>query len=145
MQELNRYLTRLGACDLKFNVNSFESAISIMFTPQGREFCIKTRFPTLEFLREHKEELNTIPGVFIDCGNITIQSLDSKCPYMFISGLTKASIHISKPTNLYKIIVAHNAYLELFAEEFAVATITKIGNVHTVISNDGTAKVTIEG
>ena len=144
MEELKKYLNGLGACSLKGEVDSLESAVRMMFTPQGREFCIKTGFPTLDFLRKHKEELNAIPGVFIDCGNVTLHSLDSQYPNLLISGLTRASIHISKPIHLHKIIVAHNANLDLLAEDFAVVTITEIGDVQTEISNVGTAKITIE-
>lgn len=144
MDELNKYLNRLGACSLKREVDSLESAIRMMFTPQGREFCIKTGFPTLNFLRKHKEELNTIPGVFIDCGNITLFSQASHFPNLLISGETRATPHISNPTTLHKIIVAHNAKLDLQAEGYAVVTIAKIGDAEIKVSNDGTAKVIIE-
>lgn len=144
MEELMRYLNGLGACQLKDEVDSLESAIRMMFTPQGREFCVKTGFPTLDFLREHKEDLNDIHGVFIDCGNFTLHSLDSQCLNLLLSGSTIASIRISKPTHLYKIIVAYNAKLTLHAEDYAVVTVTKIGEAEIEIINDGTAKVTIE-
>lgn len=144
MEELRRYLNGLGACDLKGDIDSLESAIRMMFTPQGREFCIKTGFPTLDFLRKHKEELNAIPGVFIDEGRIDQSSIPANVTNILISGDTKAYLYVSKPIHLHKIIVAHKANLDLLAEDFAVATIAEIGDVKTEISNDGTAKVTIE-
>lgn len=142
MEELRRYLNGLGACNLKGEVDSLESAIRMMFTPQGREFCIKTGFPTLEFLRKHKKELNVIPGVFIDCG--TLISIDSKHPNLLIAGDISASLGIYKPNTLHKIIVAHNAKLDLHVGDFAVATITRIGDAEIKVYNDSTAKVTIE-
>lgn len=144
MEELRRYLNGLGACNLKDDVDSLESAVRMMFTPQGREFCIKTGFPTLDFLRRHKDGLNTIPGVFIDEGRIDPSSIPANVTNILISGDTKAYLYVSKPIHLYKIIVAHSAKLDLLAEDFAVATITEIGEVQTEISNDGTAKITIE-
>lgn len=144
MEELMRYLNGLGACQLKEEVDSLESAIRMMFTPQGREFCINTGFPTLDFLRKHKERLNAIPGVFIDEGRISPSSIPANITNILISGDTKAYLYVSKPIHLHKIIVAHNANLDLLAEDFAVATITEIGDVKTEISNDGTAKITIE-
>lgn len=144
MEELKRYLNGLGACNLKEEVDSLESALRMMFTPQGREFCIKTGFPTLEFLRKHKEELNAIPGIFIDEGRIGPSSIPANVTNILISGDTKAYLYVSKPIHLHKIIVAHNAKLDLLAEDFAVATITEIGEVQTEISNDGTAKIMIE-
>lgn len=144
MEELKKYLNGLGACSLKGEVDSLESAVRMMFTPQGREFCIKTGFPTLDFLRKHKEELNAIPGVFIDEGRIGPSCIPDNVTNILISGDTKAYLYASKPTHLHKIIVAHNANLDLLAEDFAVVTITEIGDVQTEISNDGTAKITIE-
>lgn len=144
MHELNKYLNGLGACGLKNEVDSLESAIRMMFTPQGREFCVKTGFPTLDFLRKHKMVLNAIPGVFIDAGRIDPSSIPSDVTNILISGDTKAYLYVSDPIHLHKIIVAHSAKLDLLAEYFAVATITEIGKVQTEISNDGTAQVTIE-
>lgn len=144
MNELKKYLNGLGACNLKEEVDSLESAVRMMFTPQGREFCVKTGFPTLEFLRKHKEELNAMQGVFIDSGSISLQSHDSQCPNLLISGATKANIHVSNPNTLHRIIVAHNAHITLCAEDYAVVTVTKLGNAEFEIINDGTAKITIE-
>lgn len=144
MEELRRYLNGLGACNLKKEVDSLESAIRMMFTPQGREFCMKTGFPTLEFLCEHREELNAIPGVFINYGSVTFRSLDLKYPNLLISGSTRASIHISKPSQLHRIIVAHRAAITVHADEYAVVTITQIGDAEIEIVNDGTSQVTIE-
>lgn len=144
MEELKRYLNGLGACNLKEEVDSLESALRMMFTPQGREFCVNTGFPTIEFLREHKEELKAMPGVYIDCGNITIQSPDSNTPNQFISGNSQAILRISKPTILHHVIVAHNASLTLHAGEYAVVTVTVIWECDVNVINDGTAKVTIE-
>ena len=144
MEELKKYLSGLGACNLKDEVDSLESALRMMFTPQGREFCIKTGFPTLDFLRKHKEKLNAVPGVQIDCGDINIQPSDSNAPNQLVSGDSQAILHISKPTILHRIIVAHNASLTLYAGEYAVATVTVIGQCEVNVINDGTAKVTIE-
>lgn len=144
MKELRRYLNGLGACNLKDDVDSLESAIRMMFTPQGREFCVKAGFPTRELLRKHKDELNAIPGVFIDEGKIGPSFIPDNVKSILISGDTKAFLYVSKPIHLHKIIVAHNAKLDLLAEDFAVATITVIGEAQIEISNDGTAKITIE-
>lgn len=144
MEELKRYLNGLGACNLKEEVDSLESALRMMFTPQGREFCIKTGFPTIEFLRARKAELNAMPGVYIDSGNITVQPLGPNTPNQLISGDSQAVLHISQPTILHHVIVAHNASLALHAGEYAVVTVTVVGECEVNVINDGTAKVTIE-
>lgn len=145
MEELKKYLNGLGACDLRNEVDSLEAAVSMMFTPQGREFCMKTGFPTLDFLRKHKEALNSIPGVFIDGGDIPVNSLDSTIPNLLITGDSRANLNVSKPTMLYHVIAAHNASLTLYAKDYAVVTITRVGDAKIEVVNDGTANVNTEG
>lgn len=145
MEELKKYLNGLGACDLRNEVDSLEAAVSMMFTPQGREFCMKTGFPTLDFLRKHREALNAIPGVFIDCGDIPVNSLDSTIPNLLIIGDSRANLNVSKPTILYHVIAAHNASLTLYAKDYAVVTITRVGDAKIEVVNDGTANVNTEG
>lgn len=144
MEELKKYLTRLGACRLAGEADSIESALSLMFTPQGREFCIMTGFPTLEFLRRHKEELAALPGVYLDCGCISIQSITPSTPHLLIAGSATVSVNISQPSLLHKIIVAHSASLRLSAGGHAVATVGIVGDAALEVTDDGTAKVTIE-
>lgn len=139
MKELRRYLNGLGACDLKDDVDSLESAIRMMFTPQGREFCIKTGFPTIEFLRKHKDELNTIPGVYIDAGLVRTHDEHE----VLAAGDSAVTFYADKPDALYKVIAMHGATAYIRASGYAVATGTDIkGDI--MCKNDGTAKVTIE-
>lgn len=139
MDELKKYLNGLGACSLKGEVDSLESAIRMMFTPQGREFCIKTGFPTLDFLRKHKEELNAIPGVFIDCGYTYISSRHN----VLAAGDTALTLMADKPTAIYKPIAMHGATVVINASCYAVVLAAEI-KAGIEVFNDGTAKVTIE-
>lgn len=139
MDELKKYLNRLGACDLKGEVDSLESAIRMIFTPQGREFCIKTGFPTLSFLRQHKAELNAIPGVYIDTGLVRTHDEYE----VLVAGDSAVTFYADKPDALYKVIAMHGATACIRASGYAVATGTDIkGDI--MYQNDGTAKVTIE-
>ena len=138
MDELMKYLNGLGACSLKGEVDSLESAIRMMFSPQGREFCIKTGFPTLDFLRKHREELNAIPGVCIDKGYVLTHNHD-----VIAAGNTALTVIADKPDAIYKPIAMHGASITVKTSCYAVVTATEIcGNIVTL--NDGTAKVTIE-
>lgn len=139
MDELKKCLTRYGACRLADGISSLESAVRMMFTPQGREFCVKTGFPTLEFLRAHKEELNTIRGIYIDAGLVRVHYNHD----VLIAGETAATLYANKPDRLYKMIAMHGATAYIKAKNYAVVTATEIkGDV--VIQNDSTAKVIIE-
>lgn len=144
MKELKKYLNRLGACSLKGEVDSLESAVRMMFTPQGREFCMKTDFPTIGFLRRHKNKLNAMSGVFVDCGKITLPTIEPNRLNLLISGSTSAILHVSKPNHLHKVIVAHNAKLTIHASDYAVLTVAQVGDAEINVINDGTANVTIE-
>lgn len=139
MDELMKYINGLGACSLKGEVDSLESAIRMMFTPQGREFCVKTGFPTLDFLRKHKDELNAIPGVYIDAGLVRTRDEHE----VLVAGDSTVTFYANKPDDLYKVIAIHGATAHIHASGYAVVTGTIIkGDI--MCKNDGTAKVTIE-
>lgn len=138
MDELKKYLNGLGACDLKGEVDSLESAIRMMFTPQGREFCIKTGFPTLDFLRRHKGELISSRAMLIDTIAKTIDEHE-----ICAAGDSVVEFHADKPDAIYKAIVMHGAIINIHASGYAVITATEIGGKINII-NDGTAKVIIE-
>lgn len=139
MEELKKYLDGLGACSLKGEVDSLESAVRMMFTPQGREFCIKTGFPTLDFLRKHKEKLNAIPGIYIDTGLVRTHDEHE----VLVAGDSAVTFCADKPDAIYKVIVMHGATACIRASGYAVATCAEIkGDV--MCQNDGTAKITIE-
>lgn len=139
MEELKKYLNRYGACDLKDEVDSLESAIRMMFTPQGREFCIKTGFPTLDFLRKHKERLNAIHGVYIDTGLVRAHDEHE----VLVAGDSAVTFFADKPDALYKVISMHGAPAYIRASGYAVVTGTDI-NGDIMYQNDGTAQITIE-
>lgn len=138
MDELKKYLNGLGACDLKSEVDSLESAIRMMFTPQGREFCIKTGFPTLDFLRKHKNELVSNRRMLIDATAKTIDEHE-----ICAAGDSVVTFYADKPDAIYKAIAMHGATIIVRASGYAVVTATEIGGKIYVV-NDGTAKVIIE-
>lgn len=139
MEELRRYLNGLGACNMKWDIDSLESAILMMFTPQGREFCIQAKFPTLSFLRKHKKELNAISGVFIDKGFVETHEHN-----VIAAGNTTLSVIADKPDAIYKPIAIGLASIVIHASNYAVVTATDIYGDKITEYNDGTAKVTIE-
>lgn len=138
MEELKKYLNGLGACSLKGDVDSLESAVRMMFTPQGREFCIKTGFPTLDFLRKHKDKLVSNRTMLIDMMSKAIDEHE-----ICAAGDSVVTLYADKPDAIYKAIALHGATIIVRASRYAVVTATEIGGEIYVV-NDGTAKVTIE-
>lgn len=139
MDELRRYLNGLGACGLKDSVDSPESAVRILFTPQGREFALKTGFPTLAFLREHREELNGIRGVYIDTGLVRAHGEHE----VLVAGDAAVTFFADSPDAIYKVIAMHGATAYIRGSGHAVVTATEI-KADIMHQNDGTAKITIE-
>lgn len=138
MDELKKYLNGLGACSLKGEVDSLDSAVRMMFTPQGREFCVKTGFPTLDFLRKHKDELVSNRAMLID---MIAKAIDEH--EICAAGDSAVTLYADKPDAIYKAIAMHGARIIVRASRYAVVTATEVGGKIFVI-NDGTAKVTIE-
>lgn len=144
IEEIKHRLELLNACNLVDGIADLHDAIDSLFTPQGSEFFRKTKYPALETLRAVKKDIADMDGVFLDSGNITLPHPPQYTANMLIAGDSHVNLTIFKPIILYHIIVAHNASLTLNANDYAVATITVIGDCKVEVINDGTAKVTIE-
>ena len=42
---------KLGACSKVKNIDNLKKAVSLFFSPQGREFCIDNNYPSLDVFR----------------------------------------------------------------------------------------------
>ncbi len=127
-----------GACDTVVSLKSIADAISLLMTPQGREFALNTGFPTLEVWRKNKNEVNFTPCVYLDTKNVFASNHD-----IVAIGDSEVTVTLSKPDKLYHIIAMHGATVEINASNYAVVTVTSINSTVTV-KNDGTAIVTVE-
>ncbi len=129
----------LGACGLAEGIENLKGAVRMLFTSQGREFAIKTGFPTLAFLREHREELNAIRGVYIDTGLVRAHGEHE----VLVAGEAAVTFFADSPDAIYKVIAMHGATACIRGSGYAVVTATEIkGDI--MQQNDGTAKITIE-
>lgn len=59
---------KLGACSKVKNIDSLKKAVSLFFSPQGREFCLKHNYPSIDIFRSLGDlsEYN----VFVDNNNV---------------------------------------------------------------------------
>jgi hypothetical protein len=111
---------RKGACDLFPCFNGSESVAELarlMFTPQGREFCIKNRFPDLNTFRTFKPYNPEQYGVYIDAGDITLY--DTDC---FLIGNTRAVVRLSELRNFH-VFLMHGATADVDAGGHSVVRI----------------------
>ena len=138
IDDIQKSALSLGACDLVKFLNSIEDAVELLMTPQGREFALKTGFPTLEVWRANAEKVNATPRVFLDTLNVNVGNHD--CVAI---GNTKLHVNLNGVDQLYHVIAMHGAEVEINASNYAVVTVTSI-KATVRITNDGTANVTVE-
>lgn len=128
-----------GACDKINDVRTVADAINLLQTPQGREFALKTGFPTLEDWRSVADRINMV-DVFVDCGEVEV----SDCDFIAV-GNSRVKASFSSPKQLYHIITMHGAEVLIEANNYAVVNVTLINSTaRQDMRNDGTAIVTIE-
>ena len=136
--DIRRLAIALGACDKVESIKSVSDAVDLLMTPQGREFALKTGFPTLEVWRANVEKVNATPRVFLDTLNVNVGN--HNCVAI---GNTKLHVNLNGVDQLYHVIAMHGAEVEINASNYAVVTVTSI-KATVRITNDGTAKVTVE-
>lgn len=135
----------LGACNKVKSINSIEDAISLLLTPQGREFALKTGFPTYDIWKDYWNSLPedddcTRNGILflVDSVKTILNNVDC-----IAVGISKLKVNAYGPNRIIHVIAMHGAEVEINASNYAVVTVTSI-NATVKITNDGTAKVTVE-
>lgn len=139
IEKIKAQARSLDGCAKVEEIKDCESAIKILFSPQGREFAVKNAFPSLETFRgiDGLDEY----GVFVDRGEI---QCSDRYDMAFV-GNCKATIKADKNAHLYHILVCYGAECLIEASKYAVVTVSKIGECAVNIVNDGTARVYEEG
>lgn len=122
----------LGACSAFSEAKSVKEIVDELFTPQGVEFCLKLRFPTLDVFRQFDKEEVKQYGVYIDCGEIELT--DPK--RAFLVGNTKATVKCAKTQN-NSIYLMHGASVSVIANGFAIVRVEGDKKSHiSYIQND---------
>jgi hypothetical protein len=122
----------LGACSAFSEAKTVKEIVDELFTPQGIEFCLKLRFPTLDVFRQFDKEEVKQYGVYIDCGDIEL----SDPQRAFLVGNTKATIKCAKLQN-NSIYLMHGASVSVIASGFAIVRVEGDKKSHiSYIQND---------
>lgn len=122
----------LGACSAFSEAKTVKEIVDELFTPQGIEFCLKLRFPTLDVFRQFDKEEVKQYGVYIDCGDIE----HSDPQRAFLVGNTKATIKCAKLQN-NSIYLMHGASVSVIASGFAIVRVEGDKKSHiSYIQND---------
>lgn len=128
----------LGSCNRVKSIKTLEGIIKLFYSPQGREFCQKKKFPSLEHFRQYKDVYNQIPGIYIDAGEV-----HTLIPTSLAVGDTTLHLACISPSCLYKTIATHGAMVNINAFNYAVVTATNIGGNFNVKADD-TCIISIE-
>ena len=127
----------LGACRLGRGVTNPEDAVRLLFTSQGREFCLAKGYPTLEMWRKIKRNIPGLRemGIYVDEGSINIDNKDR----MAIIGNTTAHTSLSSTDYAFTVICQHGASAYIEATNYAVVRTEKDDQSNIEISTDQTA------
>lgn len=128
----------LGACSAFSEAKSVKEIVDELFTPQGVEFCLKLRFPTLDVFRQFDKEEVKQYGVYIDCGEIELA--DPK--RAFLVGNTKATVKCTK-TQSNSIYLMHGASVSVVASGFAIVRVESDKKSHISYIQNDHAKVLV--
>lgn len=109
---------QLDNCAMFTGEENLQELTALMFTPQGREFMLANRFPTLTHFRKFKQYNPEQYGVYIDAGSITINEPGN----VYLIGNTTAEIYCRK-TQSHNIILMHGATAKVYASGYAVVKI----------------------
>lgn len=118
IEELFAGAKHRGACRLGSDITDPEDAARLLFTPQGREFCLANGYPTLEMWREIKHRLPGLRemGIFVDEGIIHIGNE----PRTAIIGDTIAHLSLSGAEQAFIVICQHGSSAFIGASDYAV-------------------------
>lgn len=128
----------LGACGLLQRDMPPQSLFSMLHTPQGREFCVKTDFPKVPDIAPISLSILQQNGVYADFRG-EIRGIHD---IYFIGKDTDATIQCNGTEALYHIVALDGAHVCIQASGHAVVSVDNSESARIkIINNDNTAKV----
>lgn len=137
IKEILDSANRLGACNKTENIKDWEALASLFFSPQGREFCERHNYPSIEIFRKMKPFLNDNISVYIDAGFIRRDNEKN----IAIIGDTAGYLTFDDNSVVHKIILMHGARAVIKAKNYAVLLIANIGECNVEINKDATVRI----
>lgn len=74
IRQIYQQAKQLGCCALFKGTEDIEGIVKLFLSPQGQEFCLKNRFPSLATFRLFKPYNVEKHGIYIDAGNVTLKN-----------------------------------------------------------------------
>lgn len=138
IDSIRRLALALGACDKVESIKSVSDAVDLLMTPQGREFALKSGYPTLPVWEANEMEAAATGKVLINAGLVV-----SSEPDIVVVGNSSVKYLADSPNHLHHVIAMHGARVIVDARNYAVVSVAAI-DATVEVSNDGTARVTVE-
>ena len=134
---IKREAKRIGACPLISEIKDKATLVSSFFSPQGREFCEKYKFPSIGLFRQIKPELTDDMCVFVDYGQVH-RSNDKD---IALVGETCGDLKFDENKYVHKIVLMHGAKAVINASNYAVLLIVNVGGCEVKINKDKTVRI----
>lgn len=110
---------KLGACSKVKNIDNLKKAVSLFFSPQGREFCIDNNYPSLDVFRSLGDlsKYNVFVDKKVSIINKNVALVNSHGKLTFTKGY-------------HKVILMHESTADIFIGKYACVTVEgKGGNI----------------
>ena len=133
---------RAGACAATADIHNTNAMFNLLFSPQGREFCIPNNFPSLEIWQEAaKEEDLRKRGIYVDAGKMAIKGTSANLCFV---GNTDAECFLTSPTTLYHVMAMHGAKVKIIARQYAVVMVSMTKDCTIITDQDSTSIIDYE-
>lgn len=121
-QEIKTQALSIGACSRIKSANSIADLAAMLKTPQGREFCKKYMYPSIEVLRELKDELVEY-DIYVDAGLVTFNDQSD----IILAGDTYAVVSVRATDKPYFIYVMDGAKAIVNSYGYSVCLVDVMG------------------
>lgn len=128
----------LGACKQSQKATDWKSLVWLLFSPQGREFCLDKGYPSVEAFREIRHEVEPY-GVFVE------QRVERENADTALIGVSdgQSVLRYRGVDKAYTVVLMHGAQALVYAGDYAVVRVEKGADCRCEVVNDGSAIVTI--
>lgn len=134
LENIRKQAKHYNACAKVEELSGWKEAVSTLLSPQGREFAVKTQYPSLDVWRDMIDLSKE--GVYLDRKGVVATDYNN----IFV-GDTTAVVVADKNEQIYHIMAYHGATVVVYARKYSVVNITEIGDVNVNVVTDGTSKV----
>lgn len=119
IRQIYKQAKQIGCCNRFKGTENLSELIDLFRSPQGIEFCMAHRFPSLSTFAMFPSKETEEKGIFINSGSIELHNPGK----VVLVGDTTATILCDSPDILTDIYVMHGAKATIYAKGWAVASI----------------------